>query len=133
LDTAKKFSTEMDQHFEENSTNLKAAMYHLNKNEPREVAHILEKVLRLNKSKQQQIAYQFQTLTMKSAAMQQKVNALQSREKFLLQSTAKMQQKFEHFDLAFFDEDMELPEPKNAKRIFLSVRTKQTEIYIFDT
>jgi hypothetical protein len=54
----------MDQHFEENSTNLKAAMYQLNKNEPREMAHILEKVLRLNKSKQQQIAYQFQTLNM---------------------------------------------------------------------
>ena len=43
LDTAKKLSTKIDQHFEKNSTTLKAAMYHLNKNEPREVAHILKK------------------------------------------------------------------------------------------
>jgi len=43
----------------------------------------LRRVVRLNKSKQQRTAYQFQTLTMKSAAFQQKVNALQSREIFL--------------------------------------------------
>jgi len=46
MDSAKKPFTHMDQHFEENSTHLKAAIYHLNKNEPREVA--LEKVLGLN-------------------------------------------------------------------------------------
>ena len=63
----------MDQHFEETSTHLKAAIYHLHKKEPREVAQILEKILRLNKAKQQQIAFQFYNLTMKSAGLQQKV------------------------------------------------------------
>jgi len=52
---------------------------------------------------------------MKSAGLQQKVNDLQNREKFLLQSSAKMQQKLENFDLAF-NEDMKLPEPKKCKK-----------------
>jgi len=123
MDSAKTLMTHMDQHFEDNSTHLKAAIYHLHKNEPREVAQILEKILRLNKAKQQQIAFHFHSLTMRSAGLQQKVNDLQNREKFLLQSSAKMQQKLENFDLAF-DEDMTPPEPKKVKKTTAKMQQK---------
>jgi hypothetical protein len=65
--------------------------------------------------------------------LQQKVNTLQSREKFFLQSTAKMQQKLEHFDLVFFDEDMELPEPKKCKKKRFDTQEDKKQINIFDT
>ena len=39
-----------------------------------------------------------------------------------------MQPKFEHFDLVFFDEDMELPEPKTCKKKLFDIQEENTSI-----
>jgi hypothetical protein len=64
-------------------------------------------MLRLNKMKQQQMAYHIQDLIIRSAALEQSVHGLhRRREKYLLSSQEKLQQKVDTFALSF-DDDIE--------------------------
>ena len=124
LDPVKKLNECIDNHFEENNTQVKAAIYHLSKNESQEGRRILERVLRLNKTKQQQMAFHIKNLTMRSAALEQSVHGLQRWEAYLLSSQAKLQEKVDTFCLNFED-DIEEPEEKRCKKGFLKVETRQ--------
>jgi hypothetical protein len=122
LAAATKITQCLQQHFEDADTHLKVAMYHLSKNEPKEVSKTLEKIRNMNKVKHHQLQFHLNTLKTSSGGLQQKVASLQKREKYLLNTQATMQQKMESFT-SIFDDDMD--EPACKKRLFEDTDDKE--------
>ena len=122
LAAATKITQCLQQHFEDADTHLKVAMYHLSKNEPKEVSKTLEKIRIMNKVKHHQLQFHLNTLKTSSGGLEQKVASLQKREKYLLNTQATMQQKMESFT-SIFDDDMD--EPACKKRLFEDTDDKE--------